>query len=125
MFELSDLEQESGCIILERTRIVDGSAVLYEVSYIPNINIPRFTQKKFENRSLFDVMRTNYGIEVLGGQQKLMAIKANQEIGNYLKINPGDPVLKLERKIETNRLDFYFYSSIFCNTNNFYLEGSF
>ena len=53
------------------------------------------------------------------------ATTANEEIGKYLNIKPGDPVLKLERKMETNRKDYFFYSSIFCNTNDFYLEGSF
>lgn len=124
-FELSDLELESGCIILERTRIVDGSPVLYEISYIPNINLPRFTQKSFENKSLFDVMRSSYDIEVIGGKQKIMAIRASIEIGKYLNIKEGDPVLELERKMETNRSGYSFYSSIFCNTNDFYLEGSF
>lgn len=124
-FDLSELEMESGCIVLERTRIVDGSPVLYEISYIPNINIPRFPQKSFENKSLFDVMRSNYDIEVIGGNQKIMAIQANKEISNYLNIKEGDPILKLERKLETSRSGYSFYSSIYCNTNNFYLEGSF
>ena len=124
-FDLNELELESGCIVLERTRIVDGFPVLYDISYIPNINIPRFTQKSFENKSLFDVMRSNYDIEVIGGNQKIMAIHANKEIGNYLDINEGDPVLQLERKLETKRSGYSFYSVIFCNTNNFYLEGSF
>ena len=66
-FDLSEAEKESGCITLERTRIVDGIPILYELSYIPNINMPRLTQKKFENKSLFDVLRTNYGLEVKGG----------------------------------------------------------
>ena len=124
-FELSELELESGCIVLERARIVDSFPVLYDISYIPNINIPRFTQKSFENRSLFDVMRSTYNIEVTGGDQKIMAIQANKEIGNYLDIKEGDPVLKLERKMDTNRPEYSFYSVIFCNTNKFYLEGSF
>lgn len=124
-FELSELELESGCIVLERARIVDGFPVLYDISYIPNINIPRFTQKSFENKSLFDMMRSNYNIEVTGGEQKIMAIHANKEIGNYLDIKEGDPVLKLERKMETSRSGYSYYSVIYCNTNNFYLEGSF
>lgn len=124
-FELSELELESGCIVLERTRIVNSFPVLYDISYIPNINIPRFTQKSFENKSLFDVMRSNYDIEVIGGNQKIMAIQANREIGEYLNIAEGDPILKLERKLETSRSAYSFYSSIYCNTNNFYLEGSF
>ena len=124
-FELTEWEMESGCVLLERTRIVDGSPVLYEISYIPNINLPRFTQKSFENKSLFDVMRNNYDIEVIGGKQRIMAIRASVDIGKYLDIEEGDPVLKLERKMETSRAGYSFYSSIFCNTNNFHLEGNF
>jgi GntR family transcriptional regulator/GntR family frlABCD operon transcriptional regulator len=119
------LELESGCIILERTRIVDGSPVLYEVSFIPSINIPRFAQKSFENKSLFDVMRSSYDIEVIGGEQKIMAIDASNDIANYLDCKEGEPILKLERKMETSRAGYCFYSSIYCNTNNFHLEGSF
>ncbi len=124
-FDLSELEVESGCIVLERARKVDGFPVLYDISYIPNINMPRFTQKSFENKSLFDVMRNNYNIEVKGGDQKIMAIQANKEISAYLDLNEGDPVLKLERKMDTNRTGYCFYSVIYCNTDNFYLEGSF
>ena len=124
-FDLSGLELESGCIILERQRIVDGEPVLYEVTYIPNINIPRFLQKNFENKSLFDVMRQSYNIVVKGGRQKIMAIPAGKVINRYLQIEQGKPILKLDRKLETNRPDYSFYSIIYCNTNNFYLEGSF
>jgi DNA-binding GntR family transcriptional regulator len=124
-FELSGLELESGCVILERKRIVDGMPILYEISYIPNINIPRFTSKSFENRSLFDVMRTSYDIEVISGAQKIQAMKAAREISRYLEIDYGDPILKLARKMETSRAGFQFYSNIYCNTNEFYLEGNF
>jgi GntR family transcriptional regulator/GntR family frlABCD operon transcriptional regulator len=124
-FDLSELELESGCIILERTRIVDGKPVLYEISFIPNINIPRFLSKNFENKSLFDVMRTSYDIEVTGGEQKIQAVKASEEISKYLEIAIGEPILKLDRKIDTNRPEFRFYSSIYCNTSEFYLEGNF
>lgn len=124
-FELNQLELESGCIYLERSRIVDGKPVLYEVSYLPNINIPRFTTRKFENKSLFDVLRTFYGIEVTGGAQKIQAITASVSISVYLEIPPGQPILKLDRKIDTSRSDYRFYSSIYCNTDEYYLEGNF
>ncbi len=124
-FDLQQIEMESGCIKLERSRIVDGSPVLYEISYIPNINIPRFGQKNFENKSLFDVMRSDYGIEVTGGQQKIMAQRANDTISLYLGCAIGAPVLKLDRRMDTNRPGFCFYSTIYCNTSDFYLEGTF
>jgi DNA-binding GntR family transcriptional regulator len=125
MFDLSEIEIESGCIILERQRIVEKKPLLYEISYLPNINIPRFIQKSFENKSLFDVLRTEYHIHVIGGEQQIRAIKADSIIGKYLEINEEDPVLHLQRIMETNRIGFRYFSSIYCNTENSFLNGSF
>jgi GntR family transcriptional regulator/GntR family frlABCD operon transcriptional regulator len=125
MFELSEAELESGCLLLERRRIVDNEPILYEISYIPNINLPRFLHRSFENNSLFDILRSHYQMEVLGGEQKIRAISASKKISKFLNINAGDPVLHLQRKLETNRIGFFFYSSIYCDTHNFYLEGTF
>jgi GntR family transcriptional regulator/GntR family frlABCD operon transcriptional regulator len=124
-FDLTTEELESGCILLERQRIVDGKLVLYEISYLPNLNLPRFTQKSFENKSLFEVLRTSYQVEVLGGSQKIRAIGASKEISHYLQVHENDPVLCLQRVLETNRYDFRFFSNIFCNTTDFFLEGTF
>ena len=124
-FELTEEEKESGCLKLERQRIVDGNPVLYEISYLPNINLPRFTQKSFENKSLFEVLRTSYQVEVLGGRQKIRAISASKEISHYLQVKENDPILCLQRVLETNRYDFRYFSIIFCNTTDFFLEGTF
>lgn len=124
-FELNQEELESGCIRLARQRIVDGQPILYEISYLPNLNLPRFTQKSFENKSLFEVLRTSYQVEVLGGNQKIRAIEASKEISHYLEVKEGDPILCLQRVLETNRYDFRFFSIIFCNTTDFFLEGTF
>lgn len=125
MFELSEPDIEIGCITLERQRIVDNIPIFYDISYLPNINLPRFTQKSFENRSLFTILRTSYGIEVIGGEQKIRAVKANENLSKYLDVKVGDPVLQLQRKMQTNRFRYCFYSSIYCNTEDFYLEGTF
>jgi len=124
-FELKQEEIESGCILLQRSRIVDGSPVLYEISYLPNINLPRFLQKSFVNKSLFEVLRSSYRIEVMGGYQRIRAQGAPSSIGKYLLLSEGDAILCLQRVIETNRVDFRFFSIIYCNTSEFFLEGSF
>lgn len=123
--ELTDKELQAGCIKLERRRIVDGQPVLYEITYLPNIGLPRFTAHRFENRSLFDVLRKWYDIEITGGRQKIRAIAAFPPIDHYLELSQGDAVLHLERIMETNRLDYRFFSSIYCSTTNYYLEGEF
>ena len=92
---------------------------------MPNINLPRFIQKSFENKSLFDVLRLEYHISIQGGEQHIRAVRADSAISHYLKIKIGDPVLHLKRIMETNRMGFRYFSSIFCNTENTYLEGTF
>lgn len=125
IFKLSEQDIEVGCIILERQRIVDGIPIFYDISYLPNINIPRFMQKSFENKSLFNILRTSYDIEVIGGEQKIRAVKADKNLSTYLNVKVNDPVLHLQRKMKTNRFGYCFYSSIYCNTKDFFLEGTF
>ena len=125
IFPLTETDLQSGCIYIERLRLVDNVPLFYDLNYLPNINLPRFISRNFENKSLFDILRRNYQIEVKGGEQKLRALLANEVVSEYLKIPVGQPVLQLERKINTNRQGFTFYSSIFCNTQDHALYGTF
>jgi len=124
-FELSEIEKESGCIYMERIRLLNDVPVFYDITFLPNINLPRFCSRKFEDRSLFEILRVNYQIEVTGGQQRFKAITANEEISGFLKIRKNKPILHLERRIETSRHNFVFYSSLYCNTEFHALAGSF
>jgi GntR family transcriptional regulator/GntR family frlABCD operon transcriptional regulator len=124
-FDLSEAEKDFGCIYMERLRFVDELPVFYDINHIPNINLPRFTSRTFENKSLFEILRSNYQIEIKGGTQKLKAIKADDKIGGLLKIKRGDPVLYVERKLDTNREGFHIYSTIYFNSEKHAIFGSF
>lgn len=73
-FELSDTEKEAGCIYMERLRFVNEVPLFYDINHLPNLNIPRISRRSFENKSLFDILRQHYQIEIRGGEQKLKAI---------------------------------------------------
>ncbi|MCE1197480.1 MAG: GntR family transcriptional regulator [Marinilabiliales bacterium] len=124
-FPLSKVEQESGCLYLERLRIVDNKPVFFDVTMIPNINMPRFTSRNLENKSLFDVLRKNYRLEVKGGEQRILAITADERLMHFFGVPAGHPVVQLNRRIETNRPGFFLYSQVFCNTDEFVLSGNF
>jgi len=124
-FELKDIERESGCIYMERLRLVDEQPVFYDINHIPNINLPRFSSRSFENKSLFETLRTQYQIEVKGGEQKLKALKSDQKIGKLLNLAIGEPVLYLERKLITNREGFHIYSIIWFNSAKHSIFGTF
>jgi GntR family transcriptional regulator/GntR family frlABCD operon transcriptional regulator len=125
MFTLSELEKESGCVYMERLRLLDNVPVFFDISYIPNINLPRITARQFENRSLFQILREHYRIEIKGGEQRIRAISPSSEIAKFLRLVKGQPVLHLERKMETNFNGLFLYSSIFCNTVKYSIFGRF
>lgn len=124
-FKLTEKEQSLGCIKLERLRMVDNHPVFYDISIIPNLNLPRFTARNFENKSLFDILRKQYQIQVTGGEQEISAIKPNDMLRKYFKVAPDHPILQINRKFETNRPDYYFYSQVLCNTEDSPIYGTF
>ena len=124
-FSLTQVEQESGCIYMERLRLVNNKPVFFDITMIPNINLPRFIGRNMENKSLFDVLRKNYRLEVKGGEQRILAITADERLQKYFGLPAGHPVVQLNRKIETNRPGFFLYSQVFCNTDEFVLSGNF
>ncbi len=124
-FKISPNEKEAGCWYLERLRLVNNEPVFFDITMIPNINMPRFSQRNFENNSLFDILRKKYQIEVKGGEQQLRAIRADERLRKYFSLKPDAPILQLNRKIVTNRVGFYFYSQVFCNTEKIGLYGTF
>jgi len=124
-FQLNEIEKESGCIYLERLRFVNREPVFYDINHIPNVNLPRFTARSLQDKSLFDELRKNYQIEIIGGEQKLKAVKPTPEIKEILILKKGEPVLYIERKLHTNREGFNIYSTIYFNSANHFIYGSF
>ncbi len=125
MFPLSDEFRQSGCIFIERLRLVNDVPVFYDLNFLPNINLPRFCSRRFEDQSLFDILRKGYQVEVKSGEQRIRALRADQQISKYLGVPDGHPVLHLQRRLITNREGFYFFSSIYCNTEEHALYGTF
>jgi len=125
IFPLSEIELESGSIFMERLRLVDDRPLFFDITYIPNINLPRFCSRSFEDKSLFDTLRRFYNIEIIGGEQRLKAIPAEGRFAQYLEVQDQTPILHLERKIQTNRYRFQFYSKLYCNTTDHDLFGIF
>lgn len=124
-FEITEAERESGCIYLERLRFVDEKPVFYDINHLPNINLPRLTSRSFENKSLFETLRIHYQIQVTGGEQRLKAMRCPDNIARLLKIKKDEPVLYLERKMNTNRDGFHIYSIIWFNSMHHSIFGRF
>lgn len=124
-FPIDPHEEEAGCIYFERLRLLDGIPVFYDITLLPNINLPQFLNYNLENKSLFDTLRSRYRIDVIGGVQQLFAIRADKRLQKSFNVRAGHPILQLNRKIDTNRPDFHIYSQVFCATQRYGLIGMF
>ena len=124
-YDLSEKEKSMGCIYMERLRLINDQPVFYDITMIPNLNLPRFTSRTFENRSLFEILRLHYQLEVKGGEQKIQAIMADERIQKHFGVRENHPILRVDRKLETNRFGFSFFSQIYCNTEDYSLIGRF
>ncbi|GAB2587284.1 UTRA domain-containing protein [Spirosoma areae] len=79
----------------------------------------------FENRSLFELLRTVYNLIVQGGEQKLLATTATENLTQLLAVPPASSVLRLDKRVDTNNNDFSYYSSLYARTDHFLLHGRF
>ena len=120
-WDLNQEEIDAGCIFFSRIRKLEGKPIMLEKTYLPN-SLNGFCNKQFINESLFDTLVVNHDIEIKGVIQKFRAISADQQLAQSLKIELGEPVLEVKRKLNTNRNGFYIYSFAYCNTKDFTIE---
>ncbi|MEK6481200.1 GntR family transcriptional regulator [Catalinimonas sp. 4WD22] len=122
-FELSKKETKKGCIVIRRLREVDKEAVMLEHTYLPD-TLNKFMEKEWVEDSLFKTLQFHYQISIKSVEQYIKAISADAEQALLLHMQKGDPLLKINRKYGTTKPDFFVYSTLYCNTEQ-YAIGSF
>jgi DNA-binding GntR family transcriptional regulator len=123
--ELNKEELKNGCIFFSRLRHINGTPVLYEETFITDISLPRFTSRNLENCSLFKVLKEHYNIDVKEGEQKIWAIHGDKNISKLLDIKTNHPIVHMKRRLQTNIDNLNVYSSIYCNTAEYFLQDYF
>jgi DNA-binding GntR family transcriptional regulator len=124
-FQPNDEQLKTGCIFFSRLRLIDEIPVLYEETYITNINLPRFVTKRLVNRSLFKLLKEQYQVEIKESEQKIWAIHGDKHISKLLDIKTYHPIVHMKRRLQTNIKNLDIYSSLYCNTEEHFLIDSF
>ncbi len=123
--ELSDEEQKAGCLFFSRLRYIHNVPILFEETFITNLNLPRFTSRNLENKSFLTVLKEHYDVEITGGEQKIWAIAAGKTKSKLLRLKVDSPIVHMKRKLKTNSPNLNIYSWLYCNTQNYYLDDYF
>lgn len=124
-YDLDENERKQGCVFFTRLRYIHKVPVLYEETFITDVNLPKFTSRNLENRSLFEVLSKHYQIAIKGGEQKIWAIRGDKRISELLNTKVNQPAVHMKRRLSTNVKGLYIYSFIYCNTEEYYLQDDF
>jgi len=123
--ELNTVEIQKGCFFFKRLRLIDNIPVLYEETYITNLFLPRFADKNLENVSLFKTIKESYNIDITTGEQKIWAVNGDKQVSNLLNVKATEPLVHMKRRLQTTVKDLNIYSSIYCNTQEYFLQDYF
>ncbi len=96
----TELELAPGAMIYRchRLRSINAQPILIETFALPADLVPGFERCDVGQRSVYDVMRTEYGIEVEYARQSLEAVALSEIEAQWLGATPGAPAM-LERRL--------------------------
>lgn len=80
---------------IARIRHVNDEPIVKVDSWLPARRFPGLVDADLERNSLYDVLRTRYGVEANGGRRRIEATVANRALADVLGVEIGSPMLHL------------------------------
>ncbi|HIA86332.1 MAG TPA: GntR family transcriptional regulator [Candidatus Marinimicrobia bacterium] len=98
---LLEIEEGDQVCTIQRIRLVDDIPAALMTSYLPVDLVPRLLDTLVVDKSLFQTIKREYGIEVGSGFETLQVGHADEYEAKQLGIREGDAVFMLERISKT------------------------
>ena len=86
------LEEGDPIFDLRRVRLIDDLPCMIETVYINGAVCPGIEKYDFQERSLFDTLRQEYGITLPHGEERLSITRVDADEAEELGLAEGDPV---------------------------------
>lgn len=81
-----------------RVRSINQEPILLESYKIPVVRFPDLEEFDLEERSIYEIFESEYGVNINRSRQSLEPVIAGEFEARLLQIDPGDPLM-LERRI--------------------------
>lgn len=95
------VEVDETVMRLRRLRLADGIPMALEDSYIPLRQFPGLEKISFARRSLYSVLRENFGVRIAYADEVIEALPATREESELLTIPKKSSILSISRIIMT------------------------
>ncbi len=90
-------EDEKQVYFFKRLRYADHILMAIESTYLPASLFPNLKKEDLEKKSLYDIMRDNYGIIPISADQYFKAVMLNKDECQYFGIGKSIASMELER----------------------------
>ncbi len=109
-----DLSSKAEVLRIERLRLADGEPIAIEVVYLNADRFDGITAALSDNASLYQLLATNYGVELASAEETIEAVVAEGREAGLLKCQPGMPLLMLSRRtLDTSGQPTEFVRSLY------------
>jgi len=83
-------------VALKRLRSVDGELRLLVETVVPSDLVPGLHRLRLENRSLYDVLRRQYGLRIVRAERWIDAVLPDAPTRALLEMDTTEPLLRIE-----------------------------
>lgn len=90
------LKADDPVVALKRLRSVDGELQLLVETAVPAEFAPGLHRARLENRSLYDVLRRQYGLRITRAERWIDAVLPDAQTCELLAITQQEPLLRIE-----------------------------
>jgi GntR family transcriptional regulator len=108
------LSSKAEVLRIERLRLADGDPIAIEVVYLNADRFDGITAALSDNASLYQLLSSNYGVELASAEETIEAVIAEGREAGLLKCQPGMPLLMLSRRtLDTSGQPTEFVRSLY------------
>lgn len=90
------LAEDAQVVALKRLRSVDGELQLLVETAVPADLAPGLNRTRLDNRSLYDVLRRQYGLRIVRAERWIDAVLPDAETCALLGMTEPEPLLRIE-----------------------------
>jgi len=90
------LTEADAVVALKRLRSVDGELRLLVETAVPADLAPGLNRVRLENRSLYDVLRRQYGLRITRAERWIDAVLPDGPTAELLEVTQPEPLLRIE-----------------------------
>lgn len=113
------LDEGAPLTFLKRLRRLDGRPVSLDCTWLPRALGDRVAEADLAHRDVFLILEQDLGVPLGHADLSFDTVSADPDVARWLELEPGHPVLRIERLTHDRRGHPIDHERLYCRTDNF------